>query len=316
MTELAYEADLITGLEAHKATYKLKWETSRCSCGWWFVLSNRLAEMMYSSSIAVLGDTSDTEAIATMEIIKIAFSELGESSGQNRRLVLITVPEVFTVLEEGATVLLVLSKNVLKCKQVLRGLLLATSGQRHRAIVPIFPDRLEFTFPDDDDLGALFQLAEEAFLVKGDNDKQVNPLSPHQKRFSLVSAHQQRFAESPKESKTTASQADDVVHLLLWIFKLIALPLSTHGSWATLQHQFEHIFYRAIATDGSGGPMFDPNQFRYMKAHSPLNRDRFSRSSSNGQLSSKYSKASPFSTSDHQSVCSNESDNSTFLVRI
>jgi hypothetical protein len=228
-----------------------------------------------------------------MEVLKIAFEEFGSGSGQKRRVVLSNDPDnVVKAIIGGAPVLLILSKNVLQCKEVLRGLLLCTTGVEYRVVVPIFPDRLEFAFPDEEDLSALYRASEKSFEVTEVEEERKNghigigrsksfidangdPISPTAAKwcenFSQVVGH--------SETKSAFEEADDLVHFLLLIFKLIALPLSTHASWTTLKLQLQHIFNRTIVVD-AGGPVFDPRQLGTYKANSPHTVARNRRASS------------------------------------
>lgn len=185
-------------------------------------------------SLLILGDTSNVEAVAAMHICRHGLLEAGCEDDAVQLFCAATMLEtqVLQLASRGSGIILVLSKGVLQCRLVQQVLLLCAAQEQakrqslahlEKMVVLIHADRLGFEFPSQDFQPELYASeSEEAFA--GLN------------AFAL-----------PYESDAERCEALEVI--LEALFKLIALPLSTHGSWHSMQHQLYFVYERMHAVE-------------------------------------------------------------------
>jgi len=189
----------------------------------------------------LLGDTLDIEAVSTMRICAYALGAMGE-----RALVCSDTPveELIDVLDQGCSVIIILSEHVTRNLYFTRMLVQIGQSTMRRIVVPISCDKLAFEFPGD-------EAFEKIILEVAESIQRDGGLGKYDHKQDRMKAQADPGSPISPLEKSDTDQITVLIAFYTFIFRLIALPYSNHSSWRTIDQQIRSLFDRLHPLDTS-----------------------------------------------------------------
>jgi len=213
--------------------------------------------------VVLLCDTTNISAVAAMHLVACGLAEITEALKETIHIIpctVVTDSEMQELVFSGANVGVILSPGVLSTRLVLRMSVLVADNPGNRAVLAIFCPKLEFQFPTDKDYDELKLFA--AHELTAGPDVEQSGATPELTRSVSFWAKLGYFNEPRPWSEYhlrfggANELAAAAVATYRKIFKLIALPLDTHGSWRSMEGQLRIIYERVCEpaiTAAAGG---------------------------------------------------------------
>mmetsp|Transcript_132420 Transcript_132420/g.257987 ORF Transcript_132420/g.257987 Transcript_132420/m.257987 type:complete len:296 (+) Transcript_132420:2-889(+) len=203
------------------------------------------------NSFLLLGNLDDVEAVAAMHILEFAMKEVSEQRQEHIDMYncsMCTETLVLRCVARDMPMIIVLSKDVLKCPLVQRACVLRASrlwpqgnGSANSALAEstllVQPDRLDFEYPD----AAGYEALQGACL---DNVRRSSRESATLAMTISDSFKKYDWANLELSFRADHECALALVNFCRWLFNHLALALSTHGSWRTILHEVECMYDR------------------------------------------------------------------------